>query len=527
MCGLSGAVGTRPNMLKLKILGIINETRGEHSAGIYCRGDLMKAPGLYRDLVLNVKVEDEFNDGEPKVVLQHTRKATWGAKTKENAHPFEFSDDNDTMHIMHNGSLDQVHKLRTKYGVDKTYEVDSQVLGHIIFHNPKRLTSVLKSYEGAAALAWTYKSSPDTLYLWKGASRNTKYEKDLKEERPLFYYKDSVDDTVYFSSIENSLKIIREKDEDKIIKVPNNKILKFKSSTLVESIRVKRVGVKYEEHKAVVESTVNPNDYAYGPRSNVTQMSLLKTDPLKLVKGKLPEGFQVTHPNNLAKGRVYWFQGRCFRNGHVLDGIEYISDGMLHIRSKDSEKLYFYCGYLLKDYASYQDLSIRRLSVHQLQNNHLTVLLKNIHKSTFVLNSKGQVYNSNGLFNGGKIIPKFSLFEYNVDVKGNLIGERFLIKRPVVESKQMLIKDFMEEEVISAEAAAEITAIEETNSIFLSEFNRVYKEISEMIDVSKEFHSLLNADNYDKLEQLEFALEILEDNQLAENLKDSVELKRT
>ena len=64
-------------------------------------------------------------------------------------------------------------------------DVDSEMLA-IALYNYKE--EVLCNYKGMAALAYTFKTKPNTLYLYHGASKQYKNGKEV-EERPLYYMK--------------------------------------------------------------------------------------------------------------------------------------------------------------------------------------------------------------------------------------------------------------------------------------------------------------------------------------------------
>lgn len=134
MCGIVGYVGNRrvvPVLLKgLRRL----EYRGYDSAGIvYLENDQLikfrcegKLSGLER-------IVDEAIVADAHVGLGHTRWATHGAPTTENAHPH--TDCSGRLVVVHNGIIENYHSLREelkKKGHQFTSETDTEVLAHLI-----------------------------------------------------------------------------------------------------------------------------------------------------------------------------------------------------------------------------------------------------------------------------------------------------------------------------------------------------------------------------------------------------------
>lgn len=85
---------------KMKILGLFNQTRGEDGCGIYINGVIHKGHNegkvdtktfqsfiTQKDWVLPI-----FTKGN--VIILHTRKASYGAKTAANNHPFYIETEN-------------------------------------------------------------------------------------------------------------------------------------------------------------------------------------------------------------------------------------------------------------------------------------------------------------------------------------------------------------------------------------------------------------------------------------------------
>lgn len=131
MCGIIGYIGNRdaaPILLKgLRRL----EYRGYDSAGMAVLKDgeinCQKAVGKIDQLA------DKIKDEPPKgfVGIAHTRWATHGGVTQENAHPHVVMDGK--LAIVHNGIIENYRELRDKLkNVEFKSETDSEVLAHLI-----------------------------------------------------------------------------------------------------------------------------------------------------------------------------------------------------------------------------------------------------------------------------------------------------------------------------------------------------------------------------------------------------------
>ena len=149
-----------------------------------------------------------FNDfiSDYHIVVGHNRKATMGATTSENAHPFIEGN----ICLVHNGTLQNHHKLANRL-------VDSNAIAaHIDEHGYK---SLLKNIEGAYALIW-YNAAEKTLYFTRNA------------DRPLHLIETS--DRVYLASEAKMLDWILDRNDVTkytIQNVPTDKVFKFNLET--------------------------------------------------------------------------------------------------------------------------------------------------------------------------------------------------------------------------------------------------------------------------------------------------------
>ena len=129
MCGIFGYVGTRsaePILLDgLRTL----EYRGYDSAGIYGAGDgVVKATGPIANLAEAITEPINGSSG-----IAHTRWATHGEPTYENAHPHH--DMSESVWIVHNGIIENYRELKeglTAQGITFETETDTEVLAKLI-----------------------------------------------------------------------------------------------------------------------------------------------------------------------------------------------------------------------------------------------------------------------------------------------------------------------------------------------------------------------------------------------------------
>ncbi len=170
MCGIVGYIGTRktvPILLEgLKRL----EYRGYDSAGlVYLQnGNLVKhrAQGKLANLE---KIVEGILGVDSHVGLGHTRWATHGAPTTENAHPH--GDCKDNLVVVHNGIIENYQALRAelvKKGHVFRSETDTEVLAHLIEEYLDKdllqaARKALKKVKGSYAVGILWNGQPDIM----------------------------------------------------------------------------------------------------------------------------------------------------------------------------------------------------------------------------------------------------------------------------------------------------------------------------------------------------------------------------
>lgn len=133
MCGIVGYIGSKNvDEVLLKALHRL-EYRGYDSAGLasVCRGDLsvLKEPGKLSQLGLRL-LESPLSG---KVGIGHTRWATHGEPTRENAHPH--ADCTKTVAVVHNGIIENYEELKNRLihdGHRFVSDTDTEVLAHLV-----------------------------------------------------------------------------------------------------------------------------------------------------------------------------------------------------------------------------------------------------------------------------------------------------------------------------------------------------------------------------------------------------------
>ncbi len=183
MCGIVGYVGHRPAQDVL-LAGLEKlEYRGYDSAGIsvIAGGEIesVRAVGNLGNLVAAVAAEEErlASGGGVAVAappattgIGHTRWATHGRVTEENAHPH--FDTADQVHVVVNGIVENYMALKrrlTDTGAVFTSETDAEVIAHLISHHLAQgslVEAVRAAYaelEGHYAFVAMSLQEPDTL----------------------------------------------------------------------------------------------------------------------------------------------------------------------------------------------------------------------------------------------------------------------------------------------------------------------------------------------------------------------------
>jgi glucosamine--fructose-6-phosphate aminotransferase (isomerizing) len=174
MCGIVGALAQR-DVSSILLEGLRRlEYRGYDSAGIALinEGKL----GRFRSLGKVQQLAKKIADDEPgNVGIAHTRWATHGVPSENNAHP-HFS--KDRVAVVHNGIIENYKGIRQKLitaGYEFSSETDTEVIAHLVeSHYEGDLFSAVQKavaeLEGAFGLAIIVADEPDTLVACRKGS---------------------------------------------------------------------------------------------------------------------------------------------------------------------------------------------------------------------------------------------------------------------------------------------------------------------------------------------------------------------
>ncbi|MDD5706611.1 MAG: glutamine--fructose-6-phosphate transaminase (isomerizing) [Kiritimatiellae bacterium] len=181
MCGIMGYVGSEP-AVDIVLAGLKRlEYRGYDSAGLGIVDDgrlaICKTPGRVKALA-----DDVAKCWAPELRqralagIGHTRWATHGAPTRENAHPH--LDAKGRLCLVHNGIIENFQALRARLeqeGHSFLSQTDTEVLAHLIgeFYEGDLLRAVcaaLKHVEGAFGIAVLAAGKPDEIVVARRGS---------------------------------------------------------------------------------------------------------------------------------------------------------------------------------------------------------------------------------------------------------------------------------------------------------------------------------------------------------------------
>jgi glucosamine--fructose-6-phosphate aminotransferase (isomerizing) len=172
MCGIIGYIGGR-SATEVVLDGLeALEYRGYDSVGIAAvdgkKIEYMKQVGR----VAGLKQAVSDNETKAKLAIGHTRWATHGGVTMQNAHPQTNAER--SIFVVHNGIIENFNELKDKLvknGYNFTSQTDTEVLPHLIDYYLKQLSSfeaafeaALKDVRGAYSIVAISTTDPDTLY---------------------------------------------------------------------------------------------------------------------------------------------------------------------------------------------------------------------------------------------------------------------------------------------------------------------------------------------------------------------------
>ena len=160
MCGIVGATAQRP-VSEILLSGLHSlEYRGYDSAGIALLDDGQLYLSKHQGKVANLEDAINANPSNGHVGIAHTRWATHGVPSSENAHPHV---SHNRVAIVHNGIIENHDALRKELqaqGLEFSSQTDSEVIAHLLYLEVHKgedldqaLEHVVERLEGAYAIA--------------------------------------------------------------------------------------------------------------------------------------------------------------------------------------------------------------------------------------------------------------------------------------------------------------------------------------------------------------------------------------
>ncbi|KXT78666.1 glutamine--fructose-6-phosphate transaminase (isomerizing) [Streptococcus sp. DD13] len=178
MCGIVGVVGHR-NATDILMQGLEKlEYRGYDSAGIYViqdagNGKLVKSVGRIANLRSKLGIDVAGSTG-----IGHTRWATHGQATEDNAHPHTSA--SGRFVLVHNGVIENYLQIKEQYLADHQFkgQTDTEIAVHLVGHfveeeglsTLEAFKKALHIIQGSYAFALVDTTDPDTIYVAKNKS---------------------------------------------------------------------------------------------------------------------------------------------------------------------------------------------------------------------------------------------------------------------------------------------------------------------------------------------------------------------
>jgi len=176
MCGIVGGI-CQDNILPILISGLKHlEYRGYDSAGLVVNigKDFKRFRAEGRVSNLERKINDSKDELISQIGIAHTRWATHGTPSENNAHPHIC---NQSIAVVQNGIIENFQSLKDeqlKQGYIFTSDTDTEVIAHCIYESLKNSKTLLQAtqksiekFQGSFAIAVTSIDNPDEIVIAK------------------------------------------------------------------------------------------------------------------------------------------------------------------------------------------------------------------------------------------------------------------------------------------------------------------------------------------------------------------------
>ncbi len=180
MCGIVGGVAER-NVVPILLEGLRRlEYRGYDSSGIAVlnhAGELQRVRATGKIKSLQAKIQQQPVILSGAIGIAHTRWATHGVPSENNAHPHIC---NNKVAVVHNGIIENHQQLKARQlesGYRFTSETDTEVIAHAVHQQLEEtddllqaVSQAIKQFEGAYALGVVAIDNPETLVATRKGS---------------------------------------------------------------------------------------------------------------------------------------------------------------------------------------------------------------------------------------------------------------------------------------------------------------------------------------------------------------------
>lgn len=357
MCGLFGFISSKGdvkiNKQNFNTLGVYNDARGGDSVGILVNEEVEYG-------INDTKLFSKFYKGSnlltPELhasfILGHTRKASVGKVSLENAQPVVIYDEEgkDVEFVLfHNGTLKNHLALAGKYLTPPFDGVtDSYIMAYLLYFEGFK---IFKEYIGAGmfiTVDYRKNRKSPTISFFKGASTVTELTTPVFEERPLYVYEN--EEGFWYSSMENSLELISSNDPAaKIKNLPCNTVFSYVNGKLIKKESISRAaamqGTAYGLDNVLLEHyksySIPKNNFPVHREENFVE------NPKQSNLGKAC--YHLPSRTHLyTQDKISFEDGLYYLNGKLLHGVKKFTDyGFTFDVCTDMMDYYFYQGVLL------------------------------------------------------------------------------------------------------------------------------------------------------------------------------------